>query len=99
MLARYRSAAVPLAVVAAVVLFYMVNPWFYPAVGSTERGMASVAFWILMIGVLVLLFEDRKAPLLSRSRLKVPTSRTTCSAIPGLGSSGCRSACSSASNG
>ena len=38
MLARYRSLAVPLAVVAAVVLFYMVNPWFFPAVGSTERG-------------------------------------------------------------
>ena len=62
MLARYRSAAVPLAVIAAIVLFYMVNPWFYPAVGSTERGIATVAFWVLMIGVLVLLFEDRNAP-------------------------------------
>ena len=62
MLARYRSLAVPLAVVAAVVLFYMVNPWFFPAVGSTERGIATVAFWVLMIAVLVLLFEDRNAP-------------------------------------
>jgi hypothetical protein len=35
MLARYRSLAVPLAVVAAVVLFSMVDPWVYPAVGST----------------------------------------------------------------
>ena len=40
MLARYRSLAVPLAVVAASVLFYMVDPWVYPAVGSTERGVA-----------------------------------------------------------
>ena len=40
MLARYRSLAVPLAVVAAAVLFYMVNPWVFPAVGSTERGVA-----------------------------------------------------------
>src|SRR5664280_1269801 len=62
MLARYRSFAVPLAVVAAAVLFYMVNPWFFPAVGSTERGVATVVFWVLMIVVLVLLFEDRKAP-------------------------------------
>ena len=53
MLARYRSLAVPLAVVAAAVLFYMVNPWFFPAVGSTERGIATVAFWVLMIAVLV----------------------------------------------
>ena len=62
MLARYRSFAVPLAVVAAAVLFYMVNPWVFPAVGSTERGVATVVFWVLMIVVLVLLFEDRKAP-------------------------------------
>src|ERR1019366_5534631 len=40
MLARYRSRAVPLAVVAAAVLFYMVDPWVYPGVGSTERGVA-----------------------------------------------------------
>jgi len=62
MLARYRSLAVPLAIVAAVVLFYMVNPWVFPAVGSTERGIATVAFWVLSIIVLVLLFEDRKTP-------------------------------------
>jgi thiosulfate dehydrogenase (quinone) large subunit len=62
MLARYRHLVVPLAVVAAAILFYMVNPWFFPAPGSVERGVASVAFWILMIVVLILLFEDRKAP-------------------------------------
>ncbi len=62
MLARYRSLAVPLAVVAAIVLFYMENPWFFPADGSTERAVATVAFWVLAIVVLVLMFEDRRAP-------------------------------------
>jgi thiosulfate dehydrogenase (quinone) large subunit len=62
MLARYRNLAVPLAVVAAVVLFYMQNPWFAPEAGTTERTVATVAFWVLAIVVLVLMFEDRKSP-------------------------------------
>ena len=62
MLARYRNLAVPLAIVAAAVLFYMVNPWFYPAPGSTARAVSTVVFWVLMLVVLVLLFEDRNAP-------------------------------------
>jgi thiosulfate dehydrogenase [quinone] large subunit len=62
MLARYRNLAVPLAIIAAVVLFYMENPWFFPADGSTERAVATVAFWILAIVTLVLMFEDRKSP-------------------------------------
>jgi thiosulfate dehydrogenase [quinone] large subunit len=62
MLARYRNLAVPLAIVAAVVLFYMQNPWFFPASGTTERTVATVAFWILAIVVLVLMFEDRRSP-------------------------------------
>jgi thiosulfate dehydrogenase [quinone] large subunit len=62
MLARYRNLAVPLAVVAAVVLFYMQNPWFAPEAGTTERTVATVAFWVLAIVVLVLMFEDRKTP-------------------------------------
>ena len=62
MLARYRNLAVPLAVIAAIVLFYMQNPWFAPEAGTTERTVATVAFWVLAIVVLVLMFEDRKAP-------------------------------------
>jgi thiosulfate dehydrogenase [quinone] large subunit len=72
MLARYRSLAVPLAVVAAAVLFYMVNPWFFPAVGSTERGVATLVFWVLMIAVLLLLFEDRNAPEASTVEVEGP---------------------------
>jgi thiosulfate dehydrogenase [quinone] large subunit len=62
MLARYRSLAVPAAIAAAVVLFYMENPWFFPADGSTERTVATVVFWILAIVTLVLMFEDRRSP-------------------------------------
>jgi len=62
MLARNRALAVPLGIVAAVILFYMVNPWFFPEAGSTARTISTVAFWVLMIAVLVLLFEDRKSP-------------------------------------
>ena len=62
MLARYRNLAVPLAIIAAIVLFYMENPWFFPADGSTQRAIATVAFWVLAIVALVLMFEDRKAP-------------------------------------
>jgi len=72
MLARYRSLAVPLAIVAAAVLFYMVNPWFFPAVGSTERGVATVVFWVLAIVVLLLLFEDRNAPEASSVEVEGP---------------------------
>jgi thiosulfate dehydrogenase [quinone] large subunit len=62
MLARYRGLAVPFAIVAAIVLFYMENPWFFPAEGTTERTVATIAFWVLAIVVLVLMFEDRRSP-------------------------------------
>ena len=48
--------------VAAIVLFYMRNACFFPADGATERVVATVAFWGLAIVVLILMFEDRKAP-------------------------------------
>lgn len=62
MLARYRNLVTPLALIAAAVLFYIYNPWFYPGAGTTARAGAAVVFWILMAVVLVLLFEDRKTP-------------------------------------
>jgi thiosulfate dehydrogenase [quinone] large subunit len=62
MLSRYRNLAVPLAVIAAVILFYMQNPWFSPEPGTTLRTVATVAFWVLAIVVLVLMFEDRNSP-------------------------------------
>ena len=62
MLARYRSLVTPLALIAAAVLIYMENPWFSPAAGTAERAVATVAFWVLAIVVLVLMFQDRKSP-------------------------------------
>ncbi len=40
----------------------MENPWFKPEPGSALRTVATVAFWILSIVVLVLMFQDRKSP-------------------------------------
>jgi thiosulfate dehydrogenase [quinone] large subunit len=62
MLARYRSLVTPLAVVAAIVLVYMENPWFAPAPGSALLGIATLVFWILAIVVVLLMFQDRKSP-------------------------------------
>ena len=61
MLARYRNLATPLALIAAVILVYMENPWFFPKAGTTENAVATVAFWVLTVVVLVLMFEDRKS--------------------------------------
>lgn len=43
-MSRYRNLVVPLAIVAAAVLFYMQNPWFSPEPGTTERTIATVVF-------------------------------------------------------
>jgi thiosulfate dehydrogenase [quinone] large subunit len=59
-LARSRNLVTPLAMIAAVILVYMENPWFYPAQGTTESSVASILFWVLTITVVVLMFEDRK---------------------------------------
>ncbi len=62
MLARYRTLVTPLALIAAVVLVYLENPWYPPAAGSTARDAGTVVFWVLTLVALVLMFEDRKAP-------------------------------------
>jgi len=62
MLSRYRNLAVPLAIIAAAILFYMQNPWFAPENGTTLRTVATVAFWALAIIVLILMFQDRNSP-------------------------------------
>jgi thiosulfate dehydrogenase (quinone) large subunit len=62
MLSRFRNLAVPVAIIAAVILFYMQNPWFAPESGTTLRTIATVAFWALAIIVLILMFQDRNSP-------------------------------------
>lgn len=56
-LRRYVTA---LAIVAAVILVYMENPWVSPS--DTVLPYLTVAFWVLSILVVVGMFEDRKAP-------------------------------------
>lgn len=55
-----RRYVTPLAVVAAIVLAYLANPWLRP---PTElEWILSVTFWILAIVVLLALFQDRHDP-------------------------------------
>lgn len=54
-----RALIAPLSIVAALVLFYMVNPWYYPGANTTERVVSTVAFWGLTVVILGLMFLDR----------------------------------------
>jgi len=56
-----RRLVTGLGVLAAVILFWMENPWFNPeAINPTVRTIATVAFWVLFIAVVVLMFQERK---------------------------------------
>jgi thiosulfate dehydrogenase [quinone] large subunit len=57
-----RRLVVPIAVIAAILLFYLVNPWFSPESGSTIDTVVTVAFWILLIAVIVLMYVDSRDP-------------------------------------
>ena len=59
-MSKLRSFAVPLAAIAAIVLFYLENPWVTPPDSITPA--LTLTFWVLAIVVVVLMFEDRKAP-------------------------------------
>ena len=59
-MSKLRSFAVPLAVIAAIVLFILENPWVSAPDSLTP--VLTVAFWVLAIVVVVLMFEDRKDP-------------------------------------
>lgn len=59
---QLRRFVVPIAALAAVILVYMENPWVNPEdVSQALANASTIAFWILSILVLVLLFSDRKA--------------------------------------
>ena len=47
--------------ISAVLLFWMVNPWFAVPEGTISK-IVTVAFWISSIALLVLLFQERKQP-------------------------------------
>jgi thiosulfate dehydrogenase [quinone] large subunit len=48
--------------IAAVLLFYLVNPWVNPESGSTINQIVTVGFWISFLVLLVVLFQERKQP-------------------------------------
>jgi len=62
MTARYRNLVVPLAIIAAAILFYLQNPWFAPDSGTAARTIATVAFWALTIVIVALMFLDSRNP-------------------------------------
>jgi thiosulfate dehydrogenase [quinone] large subunit len=60
-MSAYRRYATALGVIAAVILFWMENPWWNPeAISKDLRSVATVAFWVLFIAVIALMFGDRK---------------------------------------
>ena len=57
-----RRYVTPLALLAALILVWMENPWFNPEDVSPDlRTASTIAFWVLAVAVLVLLFQDRKS--------------------------------------
>jgi thiosulfate dehydrogenase [quinone] large subunit len=58
--AMLRALAVPIGVIAAVLLVLLFNPWF--VIEGDIRTVLTVSFWVTFIVLLVALFEDRKAP-------------------------------------
>jgi thiosulfate dehydrogenase [quinone] large subunit len=56
-----RRTVTILGILAAIVLFWMENPWFTPEqISGTVRTAATVVFWVLFIAVVVLMFQERK---------------------------------------
>jgi thiosulfate dehydrogenase [quinone] large subunit len=58
-MSRVRSLVWPIGIVAAALLIYMENPWVVPPEG-TVRQVVTVGFWILIVLLVVVMFEDRK---------------------------------------
>lgn len=60
MLSRLRGLTLPLFLAAAVLLVYLVNPWFTP--GQDVRGVVTVLFWVSAVLLILALFEARQYP-------------------------------------
>ena len=62
MTADARRLVVPVAIVAAVLLFFLINPWIKIDPGSTLSTIVTVLFWIFAIAVIVLIYIDSRDP-------------------------------------
>jgi thiosulfate dehydrogenase [quinone] large subunit len=68
-----RRLVTGLGILAAVILFWMENPWFSPeTISDTARTAATVAFWVLFLAVIVLMFRDRKEPAATEVQVEGP---------------------------
>ena len=60
-MSTYRRYVTGLGIVAAIVLFWMENPWFRPEdINPSIRTAATLVFWLVFIAIVVLMFNDRK---------------------------------------
>ena len=57
-----RRLVVPVAIVAAVLLFLLINPWFPLESGTLVNQIVTVAFWVLALAVIVLMYVDSRNP-------------------------------------
>jgi thiosulfate dehydrogenase [quinone] large subunit len=69
--AHLRNRVTAIGVVAALFLLYLVNPWVEPPDGPV-RQVVTVAFWVLAIALIVVLFRDRKSPESSTVEIEGP---------------------------
>ena len=75
MSADARRLVVPVAIIAAVLLFLLINPWIKIEPGSTLSTIVTVAFWILAIAVIVLMYLDSRDPETPAGRGREPAVR------------------------
>jgi thiosulfate dehydrogenase [quinone] large subunit len=61
-MSAYRKYVTVLGVIAALVLFWMENPWGYnpESISPDLRTVTTLVFWVLFITIVVLMFGDRK---------------------------------------
>ncbi len=72
-MSSYRRYVTVLGVIAAVILFWMENPWWNPeSISPDLRTAATIAFWVLFIAVVVLMFQDRKSAGASEVQIEGP---------------------------
>ncbi len=57
---RNRQLVATLGAIAALILFWLENPWFRPEdINDGLRAIATVAFWVAFLAVIVLMFQER----------------------------------------
>lgn len=58
---RNETLATAIGAIATLLLFYMVNPWIEPPAGVVDQ-VVTIAFWVLAIALVLVLYQARKVP-------------------------------------